>query len=166
MDGPISARRRRVGPRRCRTMGSPTPLTIVITNNPRTADTATINGRTVAKGRHIVRHAALRDRFGHPGNANRTSGSRHLGRSTGHQCVTGMVEMATRRRNNSNAGTMSNSAMGLGVAADHPAHDIAQTCPKVAQQSRETPRAVDNRCRIWLAQTYNKTTPLHGRVPH
>ena len=63
MDGPISARRRRVGPRRCRTMGSPTPLTIVITNNPRTADTATINGRTVAKGRHIVRHAALRDRF-------------------------------------------------------------------------------------------------------
>ena len=63
-------------------------------------------------------------------------------------------------------GTMSNSAMCLGVAADNPAHDIAQTCPKVAQQSRETPRAVDNRCRIWLAQTYNKTTPLHGRVPH
>ena len=78
----------------------------------------------------------------------------------------GMVEMATRRRNNSNAGTMSNSAMSLGVAADHPARDITQTCPKVAQQSRETPRAVDNRCRIWLAQTYNKTTPLHGRVPH
>ena len=54
MDGPISARRRLVGPRRCRTMGSPTPLTIVITNNPRTADTATINGRTVAKCRYII----------------------------------------------------------------------------------------------------------------
>ena len=49
---------------------------------------------------------------------------------------------------------------------DHPAHDIVQTCPKVAQQSRETPRAVDKRRRIWLAQTNNKTTPLHGRLPH
>ena len=48
---------------------------------------ATINGRTVPKGRHTVRHAALRDRFGHPGNANRTSGSRHLGISTGRQCL-------------------------------------------------------------------------------
>ena len=77
-----------------------------------------------------------------------------------------MVPMATTRRNNSNAGTMANSAMCLGVAVDHPAHDITQVCPKVAQQSRETPRAVDNRRRIWLAQTNNKTTPLHSRLPH
>ena len=39
------------------------------------------------KAENTVRHAALRDRFGHPGNANRTSGSRHLGRSTGRQCL-------------------------------------------------------------------------------
>ena len=87
MDGPISARRGRVGPRRCRALGSPTPLTIVITNNTRTS--TTINGRADAKGRHmyIVRHAALCECFSHPGNANRTSDSRHLGRSTGRQCI-------------------------------------------------------------------------------
>ena len=82
MDGLISARRRRVGTRRCRALGSSTSLTIVITNNPRTTYTATIDGRAVAKGRHTIRHAALRDCFRHPGNANRTSGSRHLWRYT------------------------------------------------------------------------------------
>ena len=34
-------------------MGSSTPLAIVIATNPRTADTTTINGRTVAKCRHL-----------------------------------------------------------------------------------------------------------------
>ena len=56
MDGQISARRGRVGPQRCRAMGSSTPLAIVIATNPghpRTADTTTINGRNVAKCRHL-----------------------------------------------------------------------------------------------------------------
>ena len=73
--------------RECRAMGSSTPLTIVITNNPRTPYATTINGRAVAKGRRIVRHATLRDCFSHPGNSNRTSGGRQLGRPPGRKCI-------------------------------------------------------------------------------
>ena len=54
VDGPISARRGRVGPRRCRALGSPTPFASVITHYTGTAYTATINGRVVAKGSHTV----------------------------------------------------------------------------------------------------------------
>ena len=87
VDGSISARRGRVGPRRCRALGSPTPFTPVITHYTRTTYTATIDGRVVAKGRHTIRHAALRDCFRHPRNTNRTSGGRHRGRSPCCQCL-------------------------------------------------------------------------------
>ena len=81
------ARRGRVGPRRCRALGSPTPFASVITHYTGAAYTATINGRVVAKGRHTVCHAALRDCFRHRGNTNRTSGGRHRGRPPGRQCI-------------------------------------------------------------------------------
>ena len=87
VDGPISACRGRVGPRRCRALGSPTPFSSVITHYTGTAYTATVNGRVVAKGRHTVCHAALRDGFRHRGNTNRTSGGRHRRRHSGRQCI-------------------------------------------------------------------------------
>ena len=85
VDGPISARRGRVGPRRCRALGSPTPFASIITHYTVTAYTTTINGRVVAKGRHTVCHVALRDCFRHRGNTNRTSGGRHRGTHPGRQ---------------------------------------------------------------------------------
>ena len=49
---------------------------------------------------------------------------------------------------NGKFGDESRCCSGLPCPRYRPAHDIAPTCPKIAQQRRETPRAVDSRRRI------------------